>query len=571
MAESSSLKPADDKQLKAETCSQPHDILCSLDNMRKRGDLTDTIIHIHKRTFHAHRAILACSSEYFRAMFTSNLSESINGIVHFNNQIDPHIFSLLLDYSYTTELTVTDSNAQALLETACHLQYNKVIDACCNFLIQNLDPPNCLGIQKFSERLSLWNLYKKAQQYALDYFLEVVKHDEYHQLTLQELRQYLSNDEINIDREESIYKAIFAWIRSNDNQELLPSLLSCVRLPFTRPDFLLEQLDNPLIKQNPECAHMLRSARNNQLRLREKYLCDSTLIPRYSTKSEVVVVMGGSCSHDRDVFYYNPSTDRWGILTRLPNLDIFDFAVGTLDNCIYISGGIKSKIVSNEVYCYDVDKAKWHSCKNFHMPRTQHSSIGINGFLYIIGDNRMVDMVERFSPAENLWEVVSPLPVAVSSPVIVSNKHKIYVTGGSACSQLNQFQNIQCYDTINDTWTVIRTVSIPRKRFPVIVIDDIMYILSGYGEMQVYDIKSDSLLPPMLLPNKEQNLFGAVAVRDKIYAAIINKHKQRQCDLQLFDPRIKEWQKKTTMPSAVGVDGHCLSIYKYLGPPFSSK
>ncbi|XP_033104247.1 kelch-like protein 24 [Anneissia japonica] len=555
--------------------SQPKEILCALNTMRKSGDLTDTVIHVSGEIFHVHRAILACSSEYFRAMFTSNLCESVSGVVHFNDHIDPEIFSLLVDFSYTTEVTVTDTNAQALLEAACHLQYNKVIDACCDFLIENLDPSNCLGIQKFSESLSLWDLHKKAHAYALKNFTKVVKHDEYYQLTHLELQRYLSSDELNVDREESSYKAILAWIERNDSHQLLPPLLSCVRLPFARPDFLLDQLDNPLIKQNLECSNMLRSARNSQLRLRENYLSDSTLIPRYSTKSEIVVVVGGfSKDHKfvRDVFYYNPSSNRWGSLTRLPNLDIYDFAVGTLNNCIYISGGVKSQKFSNDVYCYNVDEEKWHSCQNFTIPRTQHSSIGVNGYLYIIGGNRgnkVVDTVERFCPADNRWEVVKPLPIAVSSPTVVSHKLKIYVVGG-ILNQSNLYPYMQCYETINNTWKIIETVNIPRRSIPVVIVDDIIYFMSGCGKngMQVYDIKCDALLPPMSMSNHERNLFAATVVKEKIYVVGGNNVTS---SLKSFDPQTREWLKISTMPSAVRANGHCLSIHKYLGPPFSSK
>lgn len=44
------------------------------------------------------------------------------------------------------EIDVHESNAECLLAAACLLQLADVVEACSNFMSQQLHPTNCLGI-----------------------------------------------------------------------------------------------------------------------------------------------------------------------------------------------------------------------------------------------------------------------------------------------------------------------------------------------------------------------------------------------------------------------------------------
>lgn len=66
------------------------------------------------------------------------------------HHMDPTAIDLLLDYSYTGQITITADNVQVLLPASSLLQMNEVREACCRFLLRQLHPTNCLGIRSFA-------------------------------------------------------------------------------------------------------------------------------------------------------------------------------------------------------------------------------------------------------------------------------------------------------------------------------------------------------------------------------------------------------------------------------------
>lgn len=51
-------------------------ILAGLNDLRKKEELLDITLIVQNEVFHAHKAVLAACSDYFRAMFTDNMLES---------------------------------------------------------------------------------------------------------------------------------------------------------------------------------------------------------------------------------------------------------------------------------------------------------------------------------------------------------------------------------------------------------------------------------------------------------------------------------------------------------------
>lgn len=66
------------------------------------------------------------------------------------HDIDPTATDLLIEYAYTGEITITPDNVQVLLPASSLLQIQEVREACCRFLMKQLDPTNCLGIRTFA-------------------------------------------------------------------------------------------------------------------------------------------------------------------------------------------------------------------------------------------------------------------------------------------------------------------------------------------------------------------------------------------------------------------------------------
>ena len=102
----------------------------SLNEQRKQQELCDIIITIGERSFPAHRAILAASSRYFKAMFTSGFKESSADEVKIDG--DPEVFETLLEFIYSGNLDLTsdESRQVELLQMVCYFQLTDVNTLC---------------------------------------------------------------------------------------------------------------------------------------------------------------------------------------------------------------------------------------------------------------------------------------------------------------------------------------------------------------------------------------------------------------------------------------------------------
>ena len=108
-----------------------------LHNLKKRRQLTDITIKIGKRSFEAHKAVLAADSDYFLDMFTHGFKESAESKIKIDGK--PQFFQVLLDFTYTGELEITIQTASDVLEMACYMQLRDAIEECAKFIKSQLD------------------------------------------------------------------------------------------------------------------------------------------------------------------------------------------------------------------------------------------------------------------------------------------------------------------------------------------------------------------------------------------------------------------------------------------------
>ena len=94
------------------------------------------------------------------------------------HDLDSLALTLLVDFSYTGEIVITEENVQVLLPASSILQMATVREACCKFLMRQLHPTNCLGIRSFAGTTKLnvlkFTLYCICQIYHYIYKAESV-------------------------------------------------------------------------------------------------------------------------------------------------------------------------------------------------------------------------------------------------------------------------------------------------------------------------------------------------------------------------------------------------------------
>ncbi|MCL4132231.1 UNVERIFIED_CONTAM: hypothetical protein GTU68_044624 [Idotea baltica] len=144
-------------------------------------------------------------------MFLSNLAESQQEHITLNG-VDSAMVSLLLDYAYTSSITITKSNVQSLLSASNLLEVAPVRGACCRFLERHIDSANCVGIHCFAEVHACHDLARKAKGFSLKHFKKVMAMEEWLDLPLDKIVEFLSADELEVEKEEMVFTAAASWL-----------------------------------------------------------------------------------------------------------------------------------------------------------------------------------------------------------------------------------------------------------------------------------------------------------------------------------------------------------------------
>lgn len=93
------------------------------------------------------------------------------------HDLDSLALTLLVDFSYTGEIVITEENVQVLLPASSILQMATVREACCKFLMRQLHPTNCLGIRSFAgtKRTLQFTLYCSMYVCQIVWIIEIIE------------------------------------------------------------------------------------------------------------------------------------------------------------------------------------------------------------------------------------------------------------------------------------------------------------------------------------------------------------------------------------------------------------
>lgn len=105
----------------------PGDAFLVMNEMRKApgSPLCDVKLQAGMAVFPAHRIVLAAASSYFRAMFTTGMKETKEEFVKLEN-ICPWMLGKLIDFCYTSEITIGERGICKMLPAAVMLQMQHV-------------------------------------------------------------------------------------------------------------------------------------------------------------------------------------------------------------------------------------------------------------------------------------------------------------------------------------------------------------------------------------------------------------------------------------------------------------
>ncbi|XP_042637750.1 kelch-like protein 20 [Orycteropus afer afer] len=475
----------------------PRQTLEVINLLRKHRELCDVVLVVGAKKIYAHRVILSACSPYFRAMFTGELAESRQTEVVIRD-IDERAMELLIDFAYTSQITVEEGNVQTLLPAACLLQLAEIQEACCEFLKRQLDPSNCLGIRAFADTHSCRELLRIADKFTQHNFQEVMESEEFMLLPANQLIDIISSDELNVRSEEQVFNAVMAWVKYSiqERRPQLPQVLQHVRLPLLSPKFLVGTVgSDPLIKSDEECRDLVDEAKNYLLLPQERPLMQGPRTrPRKPIRCGEVLFAGSpilvpvrvvdiDCQAPSSSFSlrYDPKTNQWSSDVAPTSTCRTSVGVAVLGGFLYAVGGQDGVSCLNIVERYDPKENKWTRVASMSTRRLGVAVAVLGGFLYAVGGSdgtSPLNTVERYNPQENRWHTIAPMGTRRKHLGCAVYQDMIYAVGGR--DDTTELSSAERYNPRTNQWSPVVAMTSRRSGVGLAVVNGQLMAVGGF-------------------------------------------------------------------------------------------
>ncbi|NXB10297.1 KLHL1 protein, partial [Cnemophilus loriae] len=449
-----------------------------MESYLKQQQLCDVILIAGDRKIPAHRLVLSSVSDYFAAMFTSDVCEAKQEEIKMEG-IDPNALWDLVQFAYTGCLELKEDTIENLLAAACLLQLPQVVEVCCHFLMKLLHPSNCLGIRAFADAQGCTELMKVAHNYTMENIMEVIRNQEFLLLPVEELHKLLASDDVNVPDEETIFHALMMWVKYDMQRRCndLSMLLAYIRLPLLPPQILADLENHALFKDDLECQKLILEAMKYHLLPERRTLMQSPRTkPRKSTVGTLYAVGGmdnnkGATTIEK----YDLRTNIW-IQAGVMNGRRLQFGVAVIDDKLFVIGGRDGLKTLNTVECYNPKTKAWTVLPPMSTHRHGLGVTVLEGPIYAVGGHdgwSYLNTVERWDPQSQQWTFVASMSIARSTVGVAALNGK--------------------YDPKTDTWTMVAPLSMPRDAVGVCLLGDKLYAVGGYdgqsylNTMEAYD------------------------------------------------------------------------------------
>ena len=538
-----------------------------LENMvsfRESGVLIDVTVRAGSRCFQAHRLVLAAASPYFAAMFTGGMNETRRSEIEVEG-VDCVAMEILLNYAYSSEVTLTESTVQHVLSAARMLQMDSVVEDCCHFIAERINAENCLGIFQFANLHSCANLATTAWEYAVGHFDDVSSEEEFLTLDYDSLSALLAEDDLNSSSEELVLKSAIQWIKYDmeSRGSCIADLLKHVRLLRLPWTFLVENvLTGDIIAHREDCQsiieeikeyHFTKQSRSHQLQPRNSF-----------SNSKCIYLVGGEARPSRNVLNtvntFIPETCVWKSLSPMTTCRR-GAAIVILSNKLFAIGGSDGQQALRTVEIYDPENDSWSSYPAMNEARSSVACEVINDEIYAVGGydghTQCLSSVEKFSLKTGMWTHVSSMMTSRSMLGVAVVEGMLFAIGGYDGS--SDIRLCERYDVSEDSWSLIASMQSCRCLAAVTARNQKIFVAGGTNQAQVldsvevYNTVTDSWVTATSL-NEPRVGASLVTLGEELY---VLGGKDDEGTIDRFDYTKNKWVLVTTMESSRRRFGCC--------------
>jgi N-acetylneuraminic acid mutarotase len=238
---------------------------------------------------------------------------------------------------------------------------------------------------------------------------------------------------------------------------------------------------------------------------------------------------------------YYPKTDAWTKLKPNP-VPVHHGAAAAIGKKFYLFGGFRipdtGKVgwyPENRAWAYDTQTQIWSELPPMPTPRGAQAAVAVGNMIYVVGGAK--------------------IPSGMNLPDGLSPGGPVEILGTT-----------EMFDTERNSWTTLKTMTLPRNHHDVAYLDGKLYVIGGavgscfpsgwaanVSMNEVYDIATDTWSTRAPMPTARSGV-GAVVIDGKIYViggeGWVEELGGVFRNNEAYDPSSDSWAEKTPMPTA---------------------
>ena len=228
-----------------------------LAEQRAQNLFCDAEVKVSGTSFKAHRCVLALGSSYFKALYTSQMTNT--GKL---NLVSAATFEAVLAWLYEGKCSVGQDGLVPLLEAADSLGVLPLRDAAVNAIVERITVDSCIGAWDLADRCSLPTLATAAREACCLHLADLDGNGTLGALSVGRILELLQSDALQVKDEEAVFNCLKLWLGAQATEPSESEMASLVReIRFEQMDEAARarMTDEPLLQSLPLMKILARS------------------------------------------------------------------------------------------------------------------------------------------------------------------------------------------------------------------------------------------------------------------------------------------------------------------------
>lgn len=554
-------------------------MLSRFDSLRQERRMCDIILEAEGKEFPAHRTLLACSSDYFWSMFQEHTLESGAPTVSLP-ALSSAGLEQVLDFIYTSWLSMSPSTLEDTLEAASYLQVTHAVDLCTEYILDSVTPDNCCFFANVAARHGLSEAFAATNRFIARNLKMLLDTNGDRtgllELNLESLHEILALEEIPGMKETTLLQFALDWLDCNPLSALESnSLLSRVRFSLVSPEELIHLSALKPALRTPFIHSLVQKAQHYHTQGPLQPLLQSMHTSLRATTNKVLLV-GGGTEADRpqtQIQSYDQCSRKFCPLSITMPKKLQYQGVCVVGNFLFVLGGEAVQVdesngktavmtVSDQVWRYDPRFERWEEMEPLLQKRAQFSCCVVGGIIYAIGGRGQrgepaLSSVERYDMRAGCWRSGMSLPHPIHGQACATIGRSVYISGGIHGSQSESSKEVFFLNTFERVaWEKRSAMSIARFGHEMVTIKEQIYAFLGmyepFCDIERYDPLQDqwTRLKPLLHDRFSYGLTVTEGGRVLMFGGRKWRDGQEVCpaDVLEYDPEYDSWKKVCKLP-----------------------